>query len=179
MDERRTAEGVEHLQAAARELLGAARAFLDVVEDVVDDPDRLSGAAATVSDLVRGLTGRGTQPWERAAWSPGEDDDRDTTVSAWWDEPYEDEVDDASAVDGSADAQPATEEPAPADQPEGTEDAADPEDVPVQDAPAKKAPAKSAAKGSTAKRSPAKKKAPARKASAERPTSRVRRISVD
>ncbi len=174
MDERRTAEGVEHLQAAARELLGAARAFLDVVEDVVDDPDRLSGAAATVSDLVRGLTGRGTQPWERAAWSPGEDDDRDTTVSAWWDEPYEDEVDDASA-----DPRPATEEPAPADQPEGTEDAADPEDVPVQDAPAKKAPAKSAAKGSTAKRSPAKKKAPARKASAERPTSRVRRISVD
>ena len=174
MDERRTAEGVEHLQAAARELLGAARAFLDVVEDVVDDPDRLSGAAATVSDLVRGLTGRGTQPWERAAWSPGEDDDRDTTVSAWWDEPYEDEVDDASA-----EPRPATEEPAPADQPEGTEDAADPEDVPVQDAPAKKAPAKSAAKGSTAKRSPAKKKAPATKASAERPTSRVRRISVD
>lgn len=44
MSEQRAAEGLEHLQAAALELLAAARAFLDVAEDLVRDP----GAAATV-----------------------------------------------------------------------------------------------------------------------------------
>jgi len=48
MDER-AAGGMEHLQAAARELIAAARAFLDVAEDLVDEP----GAAAAVIDLVR------------------------------------------------------------------------------------------------------------------------------
>ena len=50
MDDRRTAEGVEHLQTAARELLSAARAFLDVVEEVVEDPERVSNAAQGVSE---------------------------------------------------------------------------------------------------------------------------------
>lgn len=44
MNDERAAEGLEHLQAAALELLAAARAFLDVAEDLVRDP----GAAATV-----------------------------------------------------------------------------------------------------------------------------------
>jgi len=37
-------EGFEHLQAAAIELIAAARAFLDVAEDLVREP----GAAATI-----------------------------------------------------------------------------------------------------------------------------------
>lgn len=81
MDERRSAEGVEHLQAAARELLGAARAFLDVVEDVVEDSERFSGAAATVSDLLRnglGMVGGHDEP------RPGP-----SRTAAWWDEPVE------------------------------------------------------------------------------------------
>ena len=39
-----TSEGLEHLQAAALELIAAARAFLDVAEDLVREP----GAAATI-----------------------------------------------------------------------------------------------------------------------------------
>jgi hypothetical protein len=67
MEDPRTAQGVEHLQSAARELLKAARSFLDVVEEVVEDPERLTGAAAGLSDLVAGFTRR-RQPWEDAAW---------------------------------------------------------------------------------------------------------------
>ena len=67
MEDPRTTQGVEHLQSAARELLKAARSFLDVVEEVVEDPERLTGAAAGLSDLVSGFTRR-RQPWEDAAW---------------------------------------------------------------------------------------------------------------
>ena len=46
------AAGVEHLQAAAGEMLAAARSFLNAVEDVVSDRDKLSAAAASVTDLL-------------------------------------------------------------------------------------------------------------------------------
>src|SRR4051794_40241719 len=46
--------GVEHLQAAAHEMLAAARSFLDAVEDVVSDRDKLNAVAATVTDLLSG-----------------------------------------------------------------------------------------------------------------------------
>lgn len=55
-------------------MLAAARSFLDVVEDVVEDPERLSAAASSVVDLVRGGVASATrptsplQPWEQAAW---------------------------------------------------------------------------------------------------------------
>ncbi|MGB3410231.1 MAG: hypothetical protein WBA45_03465 [Microthrixaceae bacterium] len=67
MDDRRTAEGLEHLQAAANELVAAARSFLDVAEDVIADPDRFGGMAAGAVDMLKGFTGRGEQPWERHA----------------------------------------------------------------------------------------------------------------
>ena len=35
------AEGVEHLQRAAREMVAAARSFLDAIEKVVEDRDAL------------------------------------------------------------------------------------------------------------------------------------------
>ena len=44
MNDERAVEGLEHLQAAALELIAAARAFLDVAEDLVREP----GAAATI-----------------------------------------------------------------------------------------------------------------------------------
>ena len=47
----RAREGVEHLQAAARELIEAARAALDVAEDVVNDPDAMVSLASLVAGL--------------------------------------------------------------------------------------------------------------------------------
>jgi hypothetical protein len=58
----RAREGVEHLQAAARELIEAARAALDVAEDLVNDPEAvasLAGTLATVGDVARRMTGTG------------------------------------------------------------------------------------------------------------------------
>lgn len=49
-------DGMEHLQTAARELVAAARSFLDVVEQVVEDDQRMAGAASSFADLIgRGL----------------------------------------------------------------------------------------------------------------------------
>ena len=44
-------EGVAHLQAAAREMVAAAREFLDAVEQVVEDDDRMSKVVGGVTDL--------------------------------------------------------------------------------------------------------------------------------
>ena len=49
MNDERARQGVEHLQAAAVEVIAALRAFLDVAEEVVRDP---SGAAALASSLL-------------------------------------------------------------------------------------------------------------------------------
>jgi hypothetical protein len=54
----RAREGLEHLQAAARELIAAARAALDVAEDIIDDPETIAsmtGAAGSVGDVVGDL----------------------------------------------------------------------------------------------------------------------------
>ena len=61
----RARQGVEHLQAAARELIAAARAALDVAEDVVNDPDSLAalaGLLGSVGEMARRVTGAGTPP---------------------------------------------------------------------------------------------------------------------
>ncbi len=68
----RSVEGVEHVQRAAREMIKAARSFLDLVEEVVDDPDRITEAAASVADMVKGSFSKPEQPWERSAWSETE-----------------------------------------------------------------------------------------------------------
>ncbi|MGH9217594.1 MAG: hypothetical protein ACRDZS_15160 [Acidimicrobiales bacterium] len=52
----RARDGLQHLQAAARELILAARALLDVVEDLVDDPAALAtlvGAVGSLGDVAR------------------------------------------------------------------------------------------------------------------------------
>jgi hypothetical protein len=52
----RAREGLEHLQAAARELIGAARAALDVAEGLIDDPEAVSAmvsAAGRAGDVLR------------------------------------------------------------------------------------------------------------------------------
>lgn len=73
-------EGLDHLQAAAKEMIKAARAMLDAAEDLVDDPAAVrqvvatvGSAAATAMDRVRSATA--------AAGSHGsEPDDSDTRV---------------------------------------------------------------------------------------------------
>lgn len=62
MNDERADEGLEHLQTAAEELIAAARAFLDVAEEVVTDPktaDSLLGLLDSVTTLAtRGRSGR-------------------------------------------------------------------------------------------------------------------------
>lgn len=69
MDER-TSAGVAHLQAAAHELIRAARAFLDVAEELVEDPGTLS----SVLDGVIGA-GRARASGATAGDRPGPGDD--------------------------------------------------------------------------------------------------------
>ena len=45
--------GTEHLQTAAREMLSAARAFLDAVEDLVEDPDRIRELGHVVGSVAQ------------------------------------------------------------------------------------------------------------------------------
>ncbi|KLR62647.1 hypothetical protein IMCC26207_102140 [Actinobacteria bacterium IMCC26207] len=75
----RSAEGIEHVQRAAREMIKAARSFLDLVEEVVDDPDRITEAAASVADMVKGSFSKPEQPWERSAWSETETESESET----------------------------------------------------------------------------------------------------
>lgn len=53
MNEQRAREGVEHLQAAALEVIAAVRAFLDVAEDVVRDPAQVTGLVQDLADAGR------------------------------------------------------------------------------------------------------------------------------
>ena len=70
------AEGVEHLQRAAREMVAAARSFLDAIEGVVEDRDALKevsstvvGLAATVGDAIGdAVRGGRPAPWVDSAW---------------------------------------------------------------------------------------------------------------
>ncbi|MCC5953007.1 MAG: hypothetical protein JJU45_13030 [Acidimicrobiia bacterium] len=52
MADERAAEGVEHLQRAAMEMIDAARAFLDVAESVVADRERVADVVATVGAVA-------------------------------------------------------------------------------------------------------------------------------
>jgi hypothetical protein len=65
----RVAEGVDHLQAAALEMIAAARVFLDVAEDLVTDPERVAGTLASLAALAD-LIGRSGR--QRAGAPPGD-----------------------------------------------------------------------------------------------------------
>lgn len=54
MNEQRAAEGVDHLQVAAKEMISAARAFLDVLEDLVKDPDVVASVVSAVGSVAQG-----------------------------------------------------------------------------------------------------------------------------
>lgn len=52
MNEERAGEGIDHLQRAASEVIAAARAFLDVAEDLVADRERMAEVAAVVGSVA-------------------------------------------------------------------------------------------------------------------------------
>jgi hypothetical protein len=52
MGEDRAREGLDHLQAAALELIAATRAFLDLAEGLVREPAAASAVVETVSAIV-------------------------------------------------------------------------------------------------------------------------------
>jgi hypothetical protein len=58
----RARDGIQHLQAAARELIHAARALLDVAEDVIDDPAAIATLVGALSALGDAARGRATAP---------------------------------------------------------------------------------------------------------------------
>lgn len=67
-------EGIEHLQAAAREMISAARSMLDAVEELLDDPkaaSSITAAAGTFGRLIEGAVGSVLGP----AAAPADDDD--------------------------------------------------------------------------------------------------------
>lgn len=97
------ADGVDHLQRAAREVIGAARSFLDAVEEMVDDRDRLSGAAERIAGVVSDLVDRS------AARSPWGDPDDDVDL----DDDVADEVVDDPDPDGADTGGPARSGTAP------------------------------------------------------------------
>ena len=67
----RAQEGLSHLQAAAREAIAAARAFLDVADELVSDPAAVSAVVDAVGSVVRGAARRGRE----AVGHAGDDDD--------------------------------------------------------------------------------------------------------
>jgi hypothetical protein len=62
-------EAVDHLRAAAHELIGAVRGFLDVAEELVDDPKAGEALVDTVASFA--------QAARRGASSVGRDDPGD------------------------------------------------------------------------------------------------------
>jgi hypothetical protein len=74
--EDRAGEGVEHLQAAAKELIEAARAFLDVADDLVRDPKVAEGLLTGLSGLADGARDAAKEAARRAAGADrGADED--------------------------------------------------------------------------------------------------------
>ena len=65
MTDERAAEGVEHLQRAALEMIAAAKAFLDVAEDLVRDPAAASTVVQTAAALGR-MVLQGAVPTEES-----------------------------------------------------------------------------------------------------------------
>ena len=69
-------EGIEHLQAAAREMIQATRSLLDAAEELIDDPKSRAGPRG----LARPGGPDGGQPLPARRRSAGDDDDDDGHV---------------------------------------------------------------------------------------------------
>ena len=71
---------LEHLQAAAHEVIQATRSLLDAAEDLIDDPAAVQGVVATLASVAQAAAARlrSEPPSAPGASSPdGDDDDPD------------------------------------------------------------------------------------------------------
>jgi hypothetical protein len=69
-------EGLEHLQAAAHEMIAAARSMLDAVEEILEDPraaDSMASAFGTMSRLVEGAVATVSGMVPRGASEPDDE----------------------------------------------------------------------------------------------------------
>lgn len=85
-------DGLEHLRAAAGELIGACRALLDVAEELLDDPAAVGAVAEGFGSLLRGAADLGRRA--TGVHVPGR-------AGGGGDADHADHADDAAASGGS------------------------------------------------------------------------------
>jgi hypothetical protein len=56
--EEKLQQGIEHLQAAAREMIKATRSLLDAAEELVDDPRAVQDLVGTLAHVAQAAAGR-------------------------------------------------------------------------------------------------------------------------
>lgn len=83
MSERRddpARSGMEHLQAAAREVIQATRSLLDAAEELVEDPAAVQNLVGTLTSLAQTAAARLRPDASPAAEGPDDDDGDDGRV---------------------------------------------------------------------------------------------------
>jgi hypothetical protein len=74
----RARDGLEHLQAAAKELIAATRALLDAAEELVDDPSavaQLAGGLGALAKLAGGAVARAATGTRSTDADTGDDEE--------------------------------------------------------------------------------------------------------
>lgn len=66
--------GLEHLQAAAREVIQATRSLLDAAEELVEDPVAVQSVVTTIASAAQAAAGR-LMAAGRPSGRPDDDDD--------------------------------------------------------------------------------------------------------
>ena len=69
--EDKVAQGIEHLQAAAREMIRATRSLLDAAEELVDDPKSVQDLVGSLAHAAQLAASR----FRTGATGSGDDDD--------------------------------------------------------------------------------------------------------
>jgi hypothetical protein len=72
----RVQDGLDHLQRAAREMIAASRALLDVAEELVEDPHTVGAVVGAVGSFAKMAT-RAARPGRRAPHADDDPDDDD------------------------------------------------------------------------------------------------------
>jgi hypothetical protein len=67
--------GLEHLQAAAREVIQATRSLLDAAEELVDDPSAVQSLVGTIASVAQAAAGRVRGATPGAGDGPDDDGD--------------------------------------------------------------------------------------------------------
>ena len=68
-------KGMEHLQAAAREVIQATRTLLDAAEELVDDPKAVQGLVGSLASVAAAAASRLRSDLPRHDDDDGDDDD--------------------------------------------------------------------------------------------------------